>query len=100
MLDGECVDRVLCVSGKDAVGKSSEPGKTMLDGGNSIAAVAMFVSPFSSLLFFLGVYERLRGRKVVGLAASQSFTGDRDLELLRYFNIVSLSEDHEKGTVC
>ena len=51
MLDGGSEDRVLWVLGKGAVGRSREPGKTMLDGGIWTAAVAMF--PFFSLFSFL-----------------------------------------------
>lgn len=41
VLGGGNEDGVLWVSGKGAVGRSREPGKTMLDGGNWTAPVAI-----------------------------------------------------------
>ena len=49
VLDGGSEDRVLWVLGKSAVGRSREPGQTMLDGGIWTAVVAIF--PFFFLLF-------------------------------------------------
>ncbi len=39
--DGESEDGVLRESGKDAVGRSREPGKTVFDGGKWSASIAI-----------------------------------------------------------